>query len=156
MGLIGKAEPEQKYLESKLSFIDLAGSERVSLAQNMGLRITEGSNINKSLLALGKVINKLSEKRNGVYIPYRDSKLTRLLKDSLGGNTRTVLITCITPNRGQKDETIHSLNYAFRAKKIKTDLKRNNFRKINNDMTSSRVGFNKNTSLTAQEHQKYV
>ena len=72
-------------------------------------------------MALGKVINKLSSKSTAAdnYVPYRDSKLTRLLKDSLGGNTKTVLITCISTNRNQYDETIHSLNYAARAKKIK-------------------------------------
>lgn len=119
----------ENYVESKLSFIDLAGSERVCVSQARGIRMTEGSNINKSLLALGNVINKLSDKRKGIYVPYRDSKLTRLLKDSLGGNTRTVLIACITPNSSQIDETIHSLNYALRAKKIKTRVKKNQFRK---------------------------
>lgn len=117
---------ERSYTTSKLSFIDLAGSERVMLTENRGLRMTEGSNINKSLLALGNVINKLS-KGNVGYVPYRNSKLTRLLKDSLGGNTKTVLITCITPNLRQIDETIHSLNYAMRAKKIKICLKKNLF-----------------------------
>src|SRR3990167_3818932 len=84
-----------------------------------GLRLAEGSNINKSLLALGKVINKLSEKNSEGFVPYRDSKLTRMLKDSLGGNTKTVLVTCISSHKAQTDETIHSLNYATRAKKIK-------------------------------------
>ena len=82
---------------SKLKFIDLAGSEKVtSDKQQKG--ILEGSNINKSLLALGNCINSLTEKRkNGsTFIPYRDSKLTRLLKDSLGGNTKTVMIACIS------------------------------------------------------------
>ena len=82
---------------SKLTFIDLAGSENVtSDKQQKG--ILEGSNINKSLLALGNCINSLTEKRkNGsTFIPYRDSKLTRLLKDSLGGNTKTVMIACIS------------------------------------------------------------
>lgn len=82
---------------SKLTFIDLAGSEKVtSDKQQKG--ILEGSNINKSLLALGNCINSLTEKRkNGsTFIPYRDSKLTRLLKDSLGGNTKTVMIACIS------------------------------------------------------------
>lgn len=119
------------YIESKLSFIDLAGSERVSLTENKGLRMMEGSNINKSLLALGKVITSLSQKTKGIYIPYRDSKLTRLLKDSLGGNTKTVLIACITPNKIQIDETIHSLNYASRAKKIKNKITKNEFKKVN-------------------------
>jgi hypothetical protein len=115
---------------SKLSFIDLAGSERVELTQNRGIRLAEGSNINKSLLALGKVINKLSEKSSDGYVPYRDSKLTRLLKDSLGGNTKTVLITCISSNRQQVDEMIHSLNYAARAKKIKLVVEANTFEDV--------------------------
>ena len=91
----------------------------MDLTRNKGLRLIEGSNINKSLLALGKVINTLSEGESQSYVPYRDSKLTRLLKDSLGGNTRTVLITCITLSKMQVDETIHSLNYSMRAKRIK-------------------------------------
>lgn len=101
---------------------------KVSLEANQtGLRLAEGSNINKSLLALGKVINKLSEKNSDGYVPYRDSKLTRILKDSLGGNTRTVLITCVSLNRAQLDETIHSLNYASRAKKIKLQVIANTY-----------------------------
>lgn len=114
-----KRKVEGGYLRSKLSFIDLAGSERVALTQNKGLRLAEGSNINKSLLALGKVITSLSEKNSDSYINFRDSKLTRLLKDSLGGNTKTILITCIGTHSQQVDETIQSLNYATRAKKIK-------------------------------------
>lgn len=110
------------FLKSKLSFIDLAGSERVQLTQNKGIRLAEGSNINKSLLALGKVITSLSEKSSDSYVNFRDSKLTRLLKDSLGGNTKTVLITCIGTHVQQVDETIHSLNYASRAKKIKMNV----------------------------------
>ena len=115
---------------SKLSFIDLAGSERVEMTQNRGIRLAEGSNINKSLLALGKVINKLSEKSSDGYVPYRDSKLTRLLKDSLGGNTKTVMITCISSNRQQVDEMIHSLNYAARAKKIKLNVEANTYEEV--------------------------
>lgn len=117
--IIIQRRSENSHLYSKLSFIDLAGSERVDLTRNKGLRLIEGSNINKSLLALGKVINTLSEGESQSYVPYRDSKLTRLLKDSLGGNTRTVLITCITLSKLQIDETIHSLNYSMRAKRIK-------------------------------------
>lgn len=77
------------------------------------------------MLALGKVINKLSDKNTDGYVPYRDSKLTRLLKDSLGGNTKTILITCISATKSQIDETIHSLNYAARAKKIKLMVEAN-------------------------------
>jgi Kinesin motor domain len=110
---------EQGYTRTKLSFIDLAGSERVQLTQNKGIRLAEGSNINKSLLALGKVITALSDRQGEKYVNFRDSKLTRLLKDSLGGNTKTVLLTCISTHSQQVDETIHSLNYAARAKRIK-------------------------------------
>ncbi len=78
---------------------------------------------------MGKVINKLSEGGEG-YVPYRDSKLTRLLKDSLGGNTKTVLITCISSHLQQIDETIHSLNYAARAKKIKLQVTANTFEDV--------------------------
>lgn len=85
---------------SKFSLIDLAGSERASNTNNTGIRLVEGANINRSLLALGNCITLLfqnSEKKSKKYIPYRDSKLTRLLKDSLGGNSRTVMIANISP-----------------------------------------------------------
>jgi len=110
----------------KLSMIDLAGSERASVTKNRGMRLIEGANINRSLLALGNCINALGKKGgNGAYIPYRDSKLTRLLKDSLGGNCRTVMITCVSPASRTFEETINSLKYANRAKNIKTNIKRN-------------------------------
>jgi kinesin family protein 18/19 len=92
--------PEQIFVEQKersgtsmkvgkLSLIDLAGSERASNTKNSGLRLKEGANINRSLLALGNCINALGQNAKGSFVPYRDSKLTRLLKDSLGGNCRT-------------------------------------------------------------------
>jgi kinesin family protein 18/19 len=110
----------------KLSMIDLAGSERASNTQNRGLRLIEGANINRSLLALGNCINALGKmKGRGGYIPYRDSKLTRLLKDSLGGNCRTVMITNVSPASFHFEETVNSLKYANRAKDIKTNVKRN-------------------------------
>ena len=81
----------------KLSLVDLAGSERAAATKNRGVRLTEGANINRSLLALGNCINALGEKANrGQFVPYRDSKLTRMLKDSLGGNCRTVMIANIS------------------------------------------------------------
>ena len=112
----------------KLNLIDLAGSERASTTKNRGLRLIEGANINKSLLTLGNCINALVEKNkkgSKVYIPYRDSKLTRLLKDSLGGNSRTVMIANISPFIYNFDDTYNTLKYAERAKCIKTKVKVN-------------------------------
>ena len=118
---------EIKY--SKLSLVDLAGSERASATQNRGLRLIEGGNINRSLLTLGNCINALcdaaSKGLKKIYVPYRDSKLTRLLKDSLGGNARTVMIANVSPSINTFDDTYNTLKYANRAKNIKTIVSRN-------------------------------
>lgn len=107
----------------KLSMIDLAGSERASATGCKGVRFKEGANINKSLLALGNCINNLAD---GIkHIPYRDSKLTRLLKDSLGGNCHTVMIANIGPSGLTYEDTYNTLRYANRAKKIKSYAKKN-------------------------------
>lgn len=106
---------------SKLSMIDLAGSERGTQTENRGLRLREGAKINQSLLALANCINALGDKnRKGTFVPYRDSKLTRMLKDSLGGNCKTVMIVTISPASSQFEETLNTLKYANRAKDIKT------------------------------------
>ena len=112
----------------KLSLIDLAGSERASMTGSKGMRLIEGGNINKSLLVLGNCINALCKnniKGNKPHIPYRDSKLTRLLKDSLGGNSRTVMIANVSPFIYNFDDTYNTLKYAERAKHIKTQVSRN-------------------------------
>ncbi|XP_043461021.1 kinesin-like protein KIF18A [Leptopilina heterotoma] len=107
----------------KLSMIDLAGSERASATGGKGARFKEGANINKSLLALGNCINNLAD---GIkHIPYRESKLTRLLKDSLGGNCQTVMIANVSPSSMSYEDTCNTLRYANRAKKIKTSIKKN-------------------------------
>ena len=88
----------------------------------------EGANINRSLLALGNCISALAEnsrKNATTHIPYRDSKLTRLLKDSLGGNTKTIMIACINPNPFLIEETMTTLNYAMRAQGIQKRISRN-------------------------------
>jgi kinesin family protein 18/19 len=104
-----------------LSIIDLAGSERAAATTNMGQRMVEGANINKSLLALGNCINALCESGGTIrHVPYRNSKLTRLLKFSLGGNCKTVMIVCIAPTSVHFDDTHNTLIYAERATKIKT------------------------------------
>ncbi|KAI0035688.1 kinesin-domain-containing protein [Vararia minispora EC-137] len=104
-----------------LSIIDLAGSERAAATTNMGQRMVEGANINKSLLALGNCINALCESGGSVrHVPYRNSKLTRLLKFSLGGNCQTVMVVCVAPTSLHFDDTHNTLIYAERATKIKT------------------------------------
>ncbi|XP_063487209.1 kinesin-like protein KIF19 [Symphalangus syndactylus] len=111
----------------RLFMVDLAGSERASQTQNRGKRMKEGAHINRSLLALSNCINALSE--NGCsraqYVNFRDSKLTRLLKDALGGNSRTVMIAHISPASTCFEESRNTLLYAYRAKNIKTRVKRN-------------------------------
>ncbi|KAM7406042.1 hypothetical protein PAMP_000446 [Pampus punctatissimus] len=111
---------------AKMSLIDLAGSERASATNAKGARLREGANINRSLLALGNIINALADpKSKKAHIPYRDSKLTRILKDSLGGNCRTVMIANVSPSSKSYDDTHNTLKYANRAKEIKSSLKSN-------------------------------
>lgn len=120
-----KSGIDDKEIESVISIIDLAGSERAAATRNRGLRLQEGANINRSLLALGNCIKALSETRRNTYVPYRDSKLTRLLKFSLGGNCKTAMIVCVSPSSAHYDETLNTLHYADRAKNIKTKIIRN-------------------------------
>ncbi|XP_066094947.1 kinesin-like protein KIF7 isoform X2 [Saccopteryx bilineata] len=106
-------------LLSKFHFVDLAGSERVLKTGSTGERLKESIQINSSLLALGNVISALGDpQRRGSHIPYRDSKITRILKDSLGGNAKTVMIACVSPSSSDFDETLNTLNYASRAQNI--------------------------------------
>ncbi|KAJ3321677.1 hypothetical protein HDV06_003970 [Boothiomyces sp. JEL0866] len=104
---------------SKIHLIDLAGSERVESTGATGTRLKEGSSINMSLSSLGNVINALSS--GNTHIPYRDSKLTYLLSDSLGGNSITLILACITPLAISYDETIGTLKFAERAKKVQNN-----------------------------------
>ncbi|KAI5764916.1 KIF7 [Gulo gulo luscus] len=107
-------------LVSKFHFVDLAGSERVLKTGSTGERLKESIQINSSLLALGNVISALGDPpRRGSHIPYRDSKITRILKDSLGGNAKTVMIACVSPSSSDFDETLNTLNYASRAQNIR-------------------------------------
>ncbi|KAJ5933923.1 hypothetical protein N7454_006252 [Penicillium verhagenii] len=121
------ADVNEPHTMATLSIIDLAGSERASATQNRGERLLEGANINKSLLALGSCINALCDSRKRNHIPYRNSKLTRLLKFALGGNCKTVMIVCVSPSSQHFDETQNTLRYANRAKNIQTKVTRNVF-----------------------------
>ncbi|KAL9919930.1 kinesin heavy chain 73 isoform 4-T13 [Glossina fuscipes fuscipes] len=109
---------------SRMSLVDLAGSERAVKTGAVGERLKEGSNINKSLTTLGLVISKLADQSNSKkhcndkFVPYRDSVLTWLLKDNLGGNSRTVMVATISPSADNYEETLSTLRYADRAKRI--------------------------------------
>ncbi|KAJ6618850.1 hypothetical protein B0H10DRAFT_1877274 [Mycena sp. CBHHK59/15] len=108
---------------SKFHFVDLAGSERLKRTAAAGERIKEGISINSGLLALGNVISALGDparaKAHMSHVPYRDSKLTRLLQDSLGGNAHTLMIACVSPAEWNVGETVNTLKYANRARNIK-------------------------------------
>lgn len=115
-------EPSIK--KGKLNLVDLAGSERQAKTGATGDRLKEATKINLSLSALGNVISALVDGKTK-HIPYRDSKLTRLLQDSLGGNTKTLMIACISPAAFNYDETLSTLRYACRAKNISNKPKIN-------------------------------
>jgi len=105
-------------VDSKLHFVDLAGSERLKNTQASGERAREGISINAGLASLGKVISQLSARSSGSYVSYRDSRLTRLLQDSLGGNAITYMIACVNPAEFHLSETLNTVQYAQRARAI--------------------------------------
>lgn len=116
----------QKVLASKLHFVDLAGSERLKRTQAQGDRVKESISINSGLLALGNVISALGDpNKRSTHIPYRNSKLTRLLQDSLGGNSQTLMIACASPSSDNFSESLNTLKYADRAKNIQNRVQIN-------------------------------
>lgn len=117
----------EQFIRAKLNLVDLAGSERADKTGATGATLKEGANINKSLMSLGNCINALSDQSKGTkkHIPYRDSKLTRLLQESLGGNSLTVMLAAISPADYNIDETVSTLKYANRAKSISNAVSRN-------------------------------
>lgn len=105
---------------SKLHLVDLAGSERAARTGNTGLRLKESVHINTGLLALGNVIRALSDPhRRGNHVPYRDAKITRLLRDSLGGSAHTLMVACVSPSHHNVTETLSVLQFASRARHVK-------------------------------------
>uniref|UniRef100_A0A096M534 Kinesin-like protein KIF21B n=1 Tax=Poecilia formosa TaxID=48698 RepID=A0A096M534_POEFO len=128
------AQPEYETLMAKFHFVDLAGSERLKRTGATGERAREGISINCGLLALGNVISALGDQtKKAGHVPYRDSKLTRLLQDSLGGNSRTVMIACVSPSDRDFMETLNTLKYANRARNIKNKVV------VNQDKTSQQI-----------------
>jgi hypothetical protein len=127
-----EAASNQEEIRAKLTLVDLAGSERIKRTGAEGSRLKEGININKGLFVLGQVVSSLSELgqqgTNGnshMHVPYRDSKLTRLLQDSLGGNSRTIMVACISPADSNVEESVNTMRYAQRARNIKNSAVRN-------------------------------
>ncbi|KAJ4714826.1 Kinesin-like protein [Melia azedarach] len=126
----------EEYFCAKLHLVDLAGSERAKRTGSDGLRLKEGIHINRGLLALGNVISALGDekkRKEGVHVPYRDSKLTRLLQDSLGRNSKTVMIACVSPADINAEESLNTLKYANRARNIQ------NKPVVNRDLVSNDV-----------------
>ena len=115
-----------RQLFGKLALVDLAGSERAAETNNIGQKLRDGANINRSLLALANCINALGKATGGrAYVPYRNSKLTRLLKDGLSGNSRTAMVATVAAASDQYHHSINTLKYADRAKEIKTHIVQN-------------------------------
>ncbi|KAG5485389.1 hypothetical protein LSCM4_06026 [Leishmania orientalis] len=123
---------------AKIQFADLAGSERAAATSNVGLRLREGGNINRSLLALGAVVQGLAQQKvrrrqtggkggGKIFIPYRGSKLTRLLRDSIGGNCRTLMLFCLSPSTKHTEETVNTMKFAMNAREIQVEARRNEF-----------------------------
>ena len=128
-----------KYIQSKLHLVDLAGSERAKKTGAVGLRLKESVGINQGLMSLGKVIRALTAPSNRgagsglggqvlssgptvAHVPYRESKLTRFLQDSLGGNSQTVMLACVTPSDTSFHETVSTLQYASRARMVQNKV----------------------------------
>uniref|UniRef100_A0A8C2T3Z3 Kinesin family member 21B n=1 Tax=Coturnix japonica TaxID=93934 RepID=A0A8C2T3Z3_COTJA len=135
-GLPDGTQPTTEYetLTAKFHFVDLAGSERLKRTGATGERAKEGISINCGLLALGNVISALGDQsKKAVHVPYRDSKLTRLLQDSLGGNSQTIMIACVSPSDRDFMETLNTLKYANRARNIKNKVV------VNQDKTSQQI-----------------
>uniref|UniRef100_A0A671YXC4 Kinesin family member 21A n=1 Tax=Sparus aurata TaxID=8175 RepID=A0A671YXC4_SPAAU len=125
---------EFETLTAKFHFVDLAGSERLKRTGATGDRAKEGISINCGLLALGNVISALGDRsKRSTHVPYRDSKLTRLLQDSLGGNSQTMMIACISPSDRDFMETLNTLKYANRARNIKNKVV------VNQDRASQQI-----------------
>lgn len=116
-----KGEVDDGFMTAKFFFVDLAGSERAKKTGATGSTLKEGININLGLLELGNVISALAtiEKKQSQFITFRNSKLTRILQDCLGGNSNTYMIACISPAESNFEESLNSLKYASKAMNIK-------------------------------------
>ena len=169
MSLINKADhynedaPKQIKV-GKLNLVDLAGSERVRVTQATGQRLEESKKINQSLSALGNVIAALTDQKARSHIPYRDSKLTRILEDSLGGNCKTTMMAMVSPSSDAFGESQSTLKFATRAKKIKNEARINEdidqralLRKYETELKRLKQELEKKTTQwSSQEHIKQL
>ena len=141
----------QHEIRSRITFVDLAGSERLKKTGATGKTRKEGIDINRGLLALGNVINALGDdRRRAKHVNYRDSKLTRILQDSLGGNSRTLFVACVSPSDTNAEETLNTLRYANRARRIR------NKSVVNRNSRSSNVKIHKADYKLAASFGSYV
>jgi WD40 repeat protein len=151
-----EVEPQEEtagsYIESKFHLVDLAGSEKIKKTGATGQKMKEGININMGLFTLGNVISALTDDsgRPHVHVPYRDSKLTRILQDSLGGNSQTVMIACVSPASSNYYETVSTLNYASRAQKIK------NKPVVNHDPVTALINSLRGQLMASQKELKNI
>jgi len=151
------AEDESKNTFSNVNLVDLAGSERAKSTEAEGDRLKEGANINKSLSALGNVINALSSMGGSgkkVFVPYRNSKLTRVLQESLGGNSLCTMVAAMSPSGTNSEETLSTLNYARRAKSIKLSASKNEessqLRKLEDEVQALKAKLEQQTLAAGQ------
>lgn len=140
-------------MQGLLTIVDLAGSERLSKTSSEGVRMEEAKMINKSISALGNCIAALSQEKKlskgflqNSHIPFRDSKLTRILSESLCGNSKTGLLACISPSSSSFDETLSTLYFAMRAIQIKIDVKKNEEVFVRLDKSTENSPFDKTFS----------
>lgn len=149
---------DQSMTKSTLYLVDLAGSERVSKSRATGSRLDEAKNINLALLALGNCIQALSDKK-AKYVPFRDSKLTRLLEDSLGGNSKTSLVVTIGPSSAHVQESLSALQFGQRAMKIENRPEKNikvDYRAMCSQLQAELDKFNDGNNMASLEKGQFV
>ncbi len=132
------------YKKSLLTIVDLAGSERVTKSGSEGIRLEEAKKINKSISSLGNCINALANNTNYKHIPFRESQLTRILTECLGGNSKTAICACTSPYLGNIDETMITMQFASRAIKIKVNA--SIFEKVELKQLKEKLASNDNLS----------
>jgi hypothetical protein len=149
---INNDEKQKHYKKGLLTIVDLAGSERISKTGSEGIKLEEAKKINMSISALGNVINSLANNKNLQHVPFRSSKLTRLLTECLGGNSKTAICACVSPFLLNYDETLTTLQFASRAIKIRVDPHINE--KVDNRKVQNITEYKKIDSLIIEKKKQ--